>query len=252
MEFDIENFEFLNLFYEQMNEFVNCSYDEIINFFSTNEICKLEWGEKEKAVFLILNKYFFQNVAAFFELINLGLCFPAFNALRSAIENMRLTRAFFLNEEFRLKYTNNKNIDFRNEPDYNFVQKKVNEILDKDEKTTRSQDLIPVCISLYNHHLTKGSMISEIHSELSKWSHSLNSNLLLSTSLYNNRISMNLYNELTIPIQMYIKKYLEFIYILINHHLEIFINFSFSKKFRNYKNEMIKQYDKYIELFYKN
>jgi|GEM_PF-2393093 len=251
--FNIKNDEFLNEFYSAIKKYTFDFFEEIsksINldkknyykhFFSTNEI----------AVIIVLNKAIFQNVLGFLELCEMRLLFPAFNSLRAAIEAIRLFRAFFLDKDFRNDYISNQNTDFRNTRDNGFVQSKVNSTLEKLERDLRAQDKIPLSINLFNNSLTKGSVISEMHSELSKWSHLLNINLLMPPQINGDRINMGICDELSTEMQLFIKKYLECVYIALGSHEEIFINVNFSKDFRDFSCEMVKKYQEYIRIFYK-
>ncbi|MEY8258650.1 hypothetical protein AAK706_13125 [Erysipelotrichaceae bacterium 66-17] len=140
-------------------------------------------------------------------------------------------------------------MDFRKTRDSNFVQGKIIKELEKMEKELRNQKYIPMSSILFNHGYTKGSVLSDLHSELSKWSHSLNINLYVISSVHDNRISLQIESEMTPFLQTFIKKYTEGLYLLLSDYAFLFsIN---SKEYLDLNHEMIKLYEKYIDLFYK-
>ncbi len=251
--FNIENREFVNKFYFDVKEYVTFTFDEISNAISkdNNNFFKHSFLSEEIATIIVLNKAIFQNILGFFELCEKRLPFPAFNSLRSAIEGIRLFRAFFLDKNFRNDYISNQNTDFRNTRDYDFMQSKVNSKLESLEKNLRAQEKIPLSIKLDNHSLTKGSAMAELHSELSKWSHLLNINLLLPTQINEGRINLGIYDEYGIKMQLFIKKYLEGAYLITCHHEDLFLNASFSKEYRDYSISMVENYTEYIKIYYK-
>ncbi len=245
------NEEWVKIFYKKIKEYTHsCFYEINHSIADKNSVYKHFYTQEEICVIVVLNKAFFQNLIGFFKLNELKLAFPAFNSLRAAIEALRLFRAFFTDSDFRCQYIKNKNTNFRNTPDYDFMQKKVNNILEKQEKELRSKDSIPFSILLSNHNLTKGSAMSEMHSELSKWSHLLNVNLLIQTHLNDSKIYLGFETEDNDIMKRYINKYIEVVYHLVITHSSVFVNVEFSSKFYDMEDEMVNLYVEYINRFY--
>lgn len=176
----------------------------------------------------------------------------AFYNIRSAIEILRLFRLYIQNEEFRKAYLNNDNIDFRKTGDYASMQSKINSRLEKLEHELRKCELIPMASILGNHRFTKGSNLSDLHSELSKWSHALNVNLLFSIFISENKIKLSIENDDTTYSGLYVKKYTELACLICMDQYELLSPNLIVDKDKIEKNyyQLLKSYEKYIELYY--
>lgn len=250
--FTIKNGEFLDRFFNHLYDYAFISYDNI---------CKLildDYGnyfshfftEKEIMTIIVLNKSYFQNQIAFFELIKMEMAIPAFNSLRSAIEALRLFRVYFTDNDFRNKYTENSNFDFTNNSDYySFKQSKVNNVIKQQYEQIKSMNEVPLSSICFNDEYIQ---LSDIHSELSKWAHLLNVNMLLSININDNKIYMGIENQLNLALQYHIKKYLEASYIILFLHETSFLPLisGFSKEHYEKGIELNKLYDQFIKLFY--
>lgn len=106
-------------------------------------------------------------------------------------------------------------------------------------------------IILGNHFFTQESSLSRLHNELSKWSHSLNINQLSLLYKKDGKIKLSIENELNDFNVLFVKKYIEATYLLINEHSNMFYLQTFSKEYMSFSKEMISYYSKYITLFYK-
>lgn len=157
-----------------------------------------------------------------------------------------------MDENFREAYLKNKNIDFRNVRDNTFTQGKVIKRLDELESKLRSQKRIPLSDILHNHTFTKGSTFSQMHSELSKWAHGLNSNLIFPLFIDNqHRINLSIYNEENEISELYIKKYLEMICLnLIDHYYLLSSLIDFGHEFLEKTENILNLYSQYIKMFY--
>ena len=130
------------------------------------------------------------------------------------------------------------------------MQKKVCKILKEKESQIRSQDKIPLTPILHNHDLIEGSTLSEMHSELSRWSHLLNSNLLEIPYISTRKIYLGIEDEYSYEMELLIKQYLEGSFLLIMEHLEMFANIIKNTNINNIQSEMIDKYSEYVRLFY--
>ena len=246
--------DFLNNFYDKtqiyssemyriFSEKINKNADSIRKAFHEDEIIGI----------LILNKIYFQHICSFFYLIESNLYIPAFNEQRAAFEYLRLFRVFIMDKDFRENYLKNDNIDFRNVRDDNFMQRRVTKRLDDLENELRNQEYIPMSNILFNHNFTKGSSFSQIHSELSKWSHGINCNLIFPLFIDNeHRISLSIYNKESNTSETFIKKYLELSYLNLSEHYRLLSSLvDFGNEFEKKSDEMLSLYEQYIKLFYK-
>lgn len=252
--FSIKNAEFYNEFYNKLNDYVNYVY-QVINsslLNDTDHFYHQFFNEEELALIIIINKVFFQNLIVFFQLINEKISMPAFNALRSSIECERLFRLFYLDDKFRREYMENQNLDFDTVFDRKFQQSKICKRLDEIEKKLREKDIIPLIENLRNHELTHGSAISRLHSELSKWSHCLNVNLLKMYFITNGKIYLGLDDEFDEKMQLCVRKYTEASYLILTHHEDLFHNLYRNENYMNKSEEMLRLYEEYIEYAYKS
>lgn len=146
---------------------------------------------------------------SYFYLCDEKLYVPAFNEVRTAIEVLRLLRLYTQDEKFKEEYLKNDNFDFRKASDYayTYTQSNVNKRLNELEKEIRSSKLFTGTPVLRNHSFTKEFAYSEIHSELSKWAHSLNVNLIFPIFINENKIKLGIYNDETVYSDIYLKKY---------------------------------------------
>lgn len=243
--------DFANDFYKQVREYTLFSYNKINQVITADASNYYQSFFKQEEIvgLIIINKNFFQNIFGFFALIDSKLPLPAFNALRSAIEILRLFRVYYYDKDFRVEYLNNSNLDFRSTPDYDFMQKKINDILFKQEAKIRSSKILYSTPLLDNHELLKGSAISELHSELSKWSHMLNVNLIFPPHITQNKIYLGINDTYNQKMQGYLLKYTEGIYVLVTEHIR---TLGSSNDFLDTQETMMDLYSEYIKLFYKN
>lgn len=249
--FTIENNTFYNNFFYEIEEFKNSLYKEINHAYINDKLFKYFFKEEELEVLILFNKFFFQHLTCFFEMIKNRMAMPAFNELRSGIECLRMYRVFYNDKEFRKKYIQNQNWNFDSMPDYEFKQSKIIKILEDREKEIRKQEKIPLTTELHNHDLTKGGVVSRLHSELSKFSHLLNVNLILPLYTEKNRIYLDIKDEYNERIQYVIRKYTEASFILLETHLQTFVNCNFSKETEEMFENLLDEYSKFIKLAYK-
>ena len=240
--------DFLNVFYETEKKLASILYNEVISSIvnDENRIYASFFNKHEITVLLLIHKAFFQNINAFFILLELGLIVPAFNSLRSAIETMRLSRVYFLDKEFRDDYTNNLNIDLT-KPEYRFMQGKIMKILNERTEELFKTNCVPFCLDMTNALVTKGA-ISDLHSELSKWSHLLNSNLLIS-QMEKGKLDLDLASQSTM-LQSYTRKYIEGVYHILFLYQNIFDSRTFSDNYWDIMEKMMRLNEEYIKIFY--
>lgn len=249
----IENSKFLNRLYLRVKRFNSIMYidysKEIIN---KNNLVHHVFNEKEITGLIIILKILFQHIDAYFKLSEEKLYLPAFNEHRSIYEFLRLLKVYIQDKEFRVEYLQNRNIDFRKTRDDKFIQSNIVNRLEKIEQEHRNQEKIILTSSLNNHFYTKGSNFSEIHSELSKFSHGLNVNLIFPLFIDENRIDLAINSENTIIIEIYLKKYLEsLLIVLLEIATELHSMQLLSNKILEKEEELLKDYEEYIQLFYK-
>ena len=104
-----------------------------------------------------------------------------------------------------------------------------------------------------NTTLTSGSNFSQIHSELSKWAHGLNSNLIFPLYISNRKILMSIYNENNIYAEQMIRKHVEGTFILLFEHFQTLqLVYKFDKDFYDEHAILADMYAKYINIFYKS
>lgn len=245
--------EFLNDFYNSMENYMIETYHEINRtILHDNGFYNHTFSRNEITGLILLNKNFFQNLAGFFEMSNMKLSLPAFNALRASIECLRLFRLYFLDAEFRKNYLNNKNVSFDEVRDNEFTQGKIIKKLENLDVSNIYDKELSELIKIGNHYVTKGSAISRIHSELSKWSHSLNINLIALSHIERKekKIYLGLDDDDTDIMQSYIAKYLESVYIIHSHHLTLFFGVNFSEEWKEKTKRIKVLYDEYTEKFY--
>lgn len=248
-EKDCSQDKLLKSFYEELDNYSRASYLNSLNYYKGSEFAHFI-GEEQTPFFLILTKSVFQHIYSFLYFVKDDIMiFPAFNGLRSAIEGIRLIRALMVDSNFRDEYINNDNWNFDSVPDYKFMQQKVNKVLEASEQELRSLDNVPISYILFNHTFTKESALSRAHSELSKWSHMLNSNMIRSL-MSNGKIYLGLTNDLESEelSSIYIRKYLEVLYLAISG-----FNQSFPVTDELYEISIIinEIYSEYIEIYYK-
>lgn len=240
----------LKSFYKELNNYSRVSYFNSLNYYKGSEFAHFI-GEEYTSFFIILTKSVFQHIYSFLYFVKDDvMIFPAFNGLRSAIEGIRLIRALMVDSNFRDEYINNDNWNFDSVPDYKFMQKKVNKKLEASERELRSLDKVPLSYVLLNHKFTKESALSRAHSELSKWSHMLNSNMLRSL-MPNGKIYLGLTNDLETEksSSIYIRKYLEVLYLAISGFNQ---SFALSDELYKISEIMNEIYSEYIEMYYKS
>lgn len=252
--FTIEHGEFLNNFYEQVRQYADSLLDEINKLIThdKNNYFKTFFTPEEIGILIILNNAFFQNINGFYEMIECRLPIPGFNALRAAIEAVRLIREYFINKEFREEYIHNKNTDFQNSPDYAFMQRKINQRLEAEEIAIKRKYPNIGFLRYSNYDLTKGSPLANLHSELSKWSHLLNVNLIIPPQIDCNRIYLGINNDYTDRMQYILKKYIEGSYFILSHQYETFSVAKFSLEFLQKNIDMGELHGKYIDVIYKD
>lgn len=174
---------------------------------------------------------------------------PSFNALRSAMECSRLLWLFMEDEEFRKEYISNPNKIFDKDPDYKFTQGKVCKKLEKIEQELRSQEKIPFTLKLLNHQFQKDSAFSRLHTELSKWSHILNRNLLTTALVNNGKIYLGIDDEYDEPMQLLIRKYIEGCYIMVCNQDLLFLSSSdYTKEQIELSEKMLNLYEQYMKI----
>lgn len=252
MLYTIQNSGFLNEFFKATEEYAYALLQQINNTTAKDEInyFNAHYSSKEIGVILILNKAFFQNLTAFFDLVCYRKSIPAFNCLRSAIEAHRLLRAFLMSDSFKNEYMQNENINFAAGPDYKFMQSKVIKELEEVELKLRSRDQIPLSYILLNNHITKDSAATKLHSELSKWSHLLNVNLITLPYIKENTIYLDVTDEYSPYLQKLIKKYTEGAYIMLVHQEGLMLKGLATDEFYEIAENISEMYKKYIEIFY--
>lgn len=250
--FTIEKSDFLNEFYNKLTDYTYETFHEINHSIlkDKNNYYSTLFNGDEITGLIMLNKNIFQNMAGFFKLIDYRLPLPAFNSLRAAIECTRLFRLYFLDKDFRQDYLLNRNINFDEVRDNKFTQANINKRLEEIQNNCSSN------LEKDNELFTKGSAISRLHSELSKWSHALNINL--SSIFYidkHRRIYLGIddseTDEYKEAVQHIIRKYIEGSYILVSNHFLIFSDVKFRKEYYENAIDMVSLYDKFIKNFYK-
>lgn len=252
MVFTMENSEFLNNFYDEIYDYAHASFEEINKSFLNNPHENYSMlTNKELVTLIMLNKSFYQEIYGFFLLVDKKILLPAYNNLRSAIEILRLVIVYWSSEEFRKEYINNTNIDFIDGNDYPFMQKKVLKIMEEKEKELRNKTVVPFSVISYSD-MTKGSPISNMHSELSKWSHLININLL-KINYYNiDRIFLGIENEMNDTEQSFLRKYLECLWHILCIYTFSFPPYIFSQKYYEQGSKLDNLYGEFIDIFYKN
>ncbi len=252
MLFDIEHGTFLNEFYEKLRIFSKDSYRHTTECLVSNEGSAL-FGKDNIPTYLIINKAIFQNLFSFYNLIDSKMFFPACNCLRAFLESNRLFRAVVIDEQFRSEYIENSNCDFWRVYDNRFMQGNIIKLLENSENESRQRahGIIIGDVNLTNHYLTKNSPISELHSELSKWCHLNNYNLLLPTHITDSKFYLGIETDMSNRnIQNLLKKYIEGAYWLLTSHLELFGEFIMLEDFEITPETMLEYAKKYIKLFY--
>ncbi|MDK8503304.1 hypothetical protein QP860_09735 [Aerococcus sp. UMB1112A] len=251
---DLNESEFLNEFYKVVYEFARYLYKRFNSLLTEEKIYSQFFDNNDISCFIILNKLFFQYIYSFFILNSYELSIPSFNSFRTTMEIFRLFRLVVLDEDFRKDYLQNKNIEFRTVRDNRFMQSKIIKKLDELETDLRNSDTIPLSINLQNHNYTKNSTYSEIHSELSKWSHALNVNLIFPMFINDNKINLKITDENSIYKELHVKKYVEGMCLMLLDHSSnlgcigpILDDDLYAKT-----TELLEMYDKYVEIFYKN
>lgn len=251
--FKNQDSDFLNKFYDILEEWTYLFYHQINHsFLHDNGFYKKNFTHDEITAIILLNKNVFQSLAGYFKLIEVSLLLPAFSSLRVAIESKRILRLFYLDDKFRNDYLNNSNFEFDTIIDSDFTQGKI---------CKRLEELKELKISHYNHdnliednrRLTKGSAISNVHSELSKWSHSMNIILITLHQIDNieKRIYLGVDDELTFTSESFIRKYTEVVYVLLFEHLKIFTHIDFDEKNIEKFEKLTDLYDEFVHKFYK-
>lgn len=173
MNITINESEFYKEFINKVEQFTESVY-QLSLLLKDND----EYTNQEMTTILLIDTVLFENIYAFINLIDDNLVNSAFTCFRSFMENYRLLILYLQDKEFRIGYGNNTNFDFRTVRDSNYVQIRVIKRLEKLTKEN-NDDFWPH----YNKLYTRGSMFSELHSELSKLIHLTNQNILLLVNL---------------------------------------------------------------------
>ncbi|MCI5773623.1 MAG: hypothetical protein MR210_03570 [Erysipelotrichaceae bacterium] len=249
----LEESDFLNDFYDNVKKYIDDTFEEFnSNLKKNREVLLSYFNENEIVGLIILNKITFQLILSFFYLVENNLYVPAFNEQRSALEYLRLCRAYILDKEFRTLYLSNSNIDYRTVRDDEFMQRKILQRLKKMETDLRNMDKVPLSEVLFNNFYYNRSAFTDMHSELSKFSHGLNCNLIFPIFICERSINMGLYNDNSYTNELYIKKYLELTFINITKHSNILSSIcSFGEEHNDKTIILLEMYEKYIDLFYK-
>lgn len=239
--------EFLNNFYNELYHYTIDSYKIVVDSFKdqNSDFYSKQFHHYEIASIIIINKAFYQNLFGFYKLLNDRLPFAAFNSLRASLETMRLFRAFFINKDFRESYIANNNLDFRSGSDYEFMQKNVNKVL-------KQVDLSVKHNNIDNKGVIGNSAISELHNELSRWSHCLNNNMLFFTEINDNRIYLEIEDEYGEIMQTFLRKYLEgSLFILVEHLTTYGPEITAKNKvFLDNTDKVFSSYSEFIKKFY--
>ena len=244
-----QKIEFIKTFREEIYNFSGILYNET-NHNILNDERLFEMTEMEIEGLIILNKIFFQNIYSYFELDKKFLFIPSFGCLRQATENLRLLMVYIQDAEFRTLYLENNNTDYRKKSDRDFMQSQILKRLDRIEKEERGKNIIILSAKLQNHLVTRESTISEIHSELSKWSHSLNMNLQTPLFIDDSKIYLGIENEENEYSNLLRKKYCEFLFELLSIYLTNVSFYKCSEKLLDKFEELIKLNEENIKLFY--
>ena len=242
--------KFLNEFYNQIQNFGDGMYSAFTRGINHDKGCFLiNYNEKEIVGLIIINNILFQHVRSFFLLVEESLFVSAFNEERAAYEILRLFRLYILDQDFRSQYLSNSNVDYRETRDNTFTQGK---IIKRLEKITNNHNTMQKG-QIDNTTLTSGSNFSQIHSELSKWAHGLNSNLIFPLYISNRKILMSIYNENNIYAEQMIRKHVEGTFILLFEHFQTLkLVYKFNKDFYDEHAILGDMYAKYINIFYKS
>ena len=249
---NLEYTDFMRKFYNETENFVLKVNELLYELKSIKSYTFMLFSESEKIGYVILNKLLSQYMISYFYLCDERLYVPAFNEVRTAIEVLRLLRLYTQDKKFRDEYLKNDNFDFRKTSDYAYTQSKVNKRLDELEKERRSSKLFTGTPVLRNHSFTKGSAYSEIHSELSKWSHALNVNLIFPIFVNENKIKLGIYNDETVYSDIFLKKYTELICLLCMEQYDLLDMYlkTGNHEVKECYLQMLKNYDEYIKKFY--
>jgi hypothetical protein len=197
---------FLTKFQNKLSDFVDYYFTYSVDGIKSSDFLNIE--SVETAFLLIVNNAFYQNIEGFFILIERHYPVPAFNNLRSAIEIARLFRLLLIDDNFRKEYIENENLEFRTAYDKRFTQGAIIKQLELLQRENICQNPIFIEALKNNKQFTKNSMLSEIHSELSKWSHGLNANLFGFGYIEKERVCLLKESEYGEFLQLNIKKYL--------------------------------------------
>lgn len=256
MKFDGIESEAYSEFFENIEKYYKYSYNKISQaMLQKRNIFFWQYSEKEFISLLLLNKVLFQNIKGYFDLINQNLPLPAFSCLRSAVETFRLFRLYYIDETFRKDYVENKNFNFNQAYDRKFQQGNIIRKLDELETQLKKEDKIPIGSPILSNHLfTKGSDMSSLHSELSKWSHGLNINLYLQTMIIDKEnIFIGIEDVYSEIMQKYIKRYTEGCYFIIAEQNSLLLNLlvSYDTKILDELDRMFNVYLKYVKIAYK-
>lgn len=242
--------EFLIDFYESLNIYCAESYRNAVKIYNSEDY-RLMYGEQFVPHAIFITKYIFQNIIVFTKYIKDDvMVFPAFNCMRSSIEGVRLLSVLYQDSEFRREYIENDNLDIYSS-DYRFMQKRVIKILETVEQEARSKRIRVFSPSLRNNEFTKNSGLSRLHTELSKWTHMLNSNLT-KTLVSTRQISLMVENDLSLEIgaSYTIKRCLEGLYLLVGQFNLQQIGNEWTKELSDIELIMIDKYSKYIDRYY--
>lgn len=248
----IEHSEFMSEFFIKVEWF--CA--ELFKSFNrsiVDEPSTVNWSSEEIAGLIILNKLLFQHIRSFFVLTRERLSTPAFNGVRSSMEVFRLLRLYIQDESFRKEYLINPNTDFRKKKDKEFMQSVINKRLEEIEKDFKLPEGIPFAHELKNHNFTKGSNFSQTHSELSKWSHALNVNLIFPMHTDGKAVNLSITDECNEYSEYQIKRYTESILVLSFYYCTM-LSFVIKKEkdiILNYYEIMNDFYKEFIEKYYK-
>lgn len=186
----------------------------------------------------------------FVKLIDERLPIPAFNSLRASIEVLRIIRAYFSDKDFREQYVNNDNYDILHTADYKFMQGKINKVLENYEIELKRKFPNIAFLRPSNYDLIKDSALSNLHSELSKWSHMLNVNLIAPPSIEEGRIYMGRRERYTDKMQFHIRKYIEGLYWILSYHNGTLTNLRVSNDFLQHSVDICELYGEFVKKVY--
>ena len=251
MLFSEENCEFLNQFYKTIEDLSINSYDYATRCLTSNNIQE-HFDSSAVCALLLVNKGTYQNLLSFFSLIEQEIFISACVCLRAYIEDCRLFRAIFLNKEYMNAYLQNRNIDFARVRDEDFMQSRVIKRLEAQLKEAQEDGSFVGDVRLANKALIKGSIVSGLHSELSKWSHLNNINLLTCSHITDNtKIALSIKTEMSnANIQQFVQKYISEIFWLLTSHLELLRPFDVNGYFEVLPDSIFYSMVKYLDLFY--